>query len=398
MKVLAYQVGETATQAFVLSKDGRVAALRLPAGTGELQRELERFRAATENRLSSNDQAVLKPLRQLYRSVLKPVEPLLHGADRLLILPDGPLHAVPWAALVREQAAQGPPTGRSWQFFVEGKPFAVALSATVWAELKSSRGKLISSWKGEPEASGSRVFPIAAFGDPVFRPALLDPEPPSLTEARLLGAQRRGLNLSPLPFSRLEVEGIARLFPGQVAAFLGSEATEERAKSLPEGTRIVHFATHGLADKRLPMSSGLVLTMPDRKDEHAEDGFLQAWEIFEDVRLNADLVVLSACDGGRGKELGGEGLLSLTRAFQFAGARAVVASLWEVSDEGSADFMMRFYRHLKNGAAAADALRQAQLETIAQIPWVREAHGKRREMSLSKDLVWAAFEVFGDWQ
>ena len=126
MKVLAYQVGETATQVFVLSEDGRVAALRLPGGTGELQRELERFHAAMENGLSSNDQGVLKPLRQLYRSVLQPVEPLLNGADRLLILPDGPLHAVPWAALVREQAP-GLPTGRSWQFFVEGKPFAVAL-------------------------------------------------------------------------------------------------------------------------------------------------------------------------------------------------------------------------------------------------------------------------------
>ena len=202
------------------------------------------------------------------------------------------------------------------------------------------------------------------------------------------------MDLPPLPFSRREVESIARLFPGQVAVFLGPEATEERAKNLPRATRIVHFATHGFADERLPMSSGLVLTTPDRKDENAEDGFLQAWEIFERVRLDADLVVLSACDSGRGKELGGEGLLSLTRAFQFAGARAVVASLWQVPDEGSADLMIRFYRHLRNGAPAADALRQAQLKIVDQA--VRNAQGT--EMDLAKDLVWAAFEVFGDWQ
>jgi CHAT domain-containing protein/tetratricopeptide (TPR) repeat protein len=398
MKVLAYEVGETATHVFVLSENGRVAAFRLPVGAAALQREVERFHAAAENRLFSGGEAALSPLRELYRSILQPVEPLLDGAERVLILPDGPLHAVPWAALIRELTAPDPQTGRNWRFFMEWKPFAVALSATVWAELKSSRGRLTSNSGGEQGALGSRILPMAAFGDPVLRPALLDRESPSLAAARLTGSLRRGLDLSPLPFSRREVESIARLFPGQVATFLGSEATEEHVKSLPRGTRIIHFATHGFADERLPMNSGLVLTTPDRNDELAEDGFLQAWEIFEGVRLEADLVVLSACDSGRGKELGGEGLLSLTRAFQFAGARAVVASLWQVADEGSAELMTRFYRHLKNGEAAADALREAQLEIVAKIPWVRDPHGERQEMDLSKDFVWAAFEVFGDWK
>ena len=98
-----------------------------------------------------------------------------------------------------------------------------------------------------------------------------------------------------------EVEGIAQLFPGQVAAFLGPEATEERAKSLPRQIRIVHFATHGFADERFPLDSGLVLTSPERFDEKRRDGLLQAWEILEGGRLEADLVVLSACesDGAR---------------------------------------------------------------------------------------------------
>ena len=144
------------------------------------------------------------------------------------------------------------------------------------------------------------------------------------------------------------------------------------------------------------MSSGLALTAPDRQDEQTEDGFLQAWEIFERLARDADSAALSACDSGRERSLAAEGLLSLTRAFQFAGARAVVASLWQVADEGSADLMTRFYRHLKDGAAASDALREAQLEILAKSPWDREAHGEIRD--LSKDLVWAAFEVFGDWQ
>jgi len=396
-KVLAYQVGETATQVFVLSTDGSVAAFKLPVGSRELERDLERFHAALGNRLGGY-QAVLSPLRQLHRALLQPVEPLLEGADRLLILPDGPLHAVPWAALVRDRTSQDPLTERNWQFFVEWKPFTVALSATVWAELASWRGRRTSASNGELAALGSPSLPIAAFGDPVLRSVRLDAETSSLAGARLAGALRRGWDFSPLPFSRREVESIARLFPGQVMAFLGAEATEEHAKSLPRSTRIVHFATHGFVDERLPMSSGLVLTIPNRVDENAEDGLLQVWEIFERVRLDADLVVLSACDSGRGRELGGEGLLSLTRAFQFAGARAVVASLWQVSDEGSADLMARFYRHLKSGAAAADALRGAQLARIAETSWVRAPRGERREIDLSKDFVWAAFEVFGDWQ
>jgi CHAT domain-containing protein/Tfp pilus assembly protein PilF len=385
MQIVAYQVGETATHVFVLSRDGRVEAFKLPTGAGEIQRDVERFRAAMENRLLDGGQATLEPLQRLYRSLLKPVEPLLNGAGRLLILPDGPLHAVPWAALVRDLETSGSKEGRSWQFLVEWKPFSVALSATVWAELKSSRGRLTSS------------RPMAAFGDPVFRPAL-ESTPSSLAEARLKGSVHRGLDPSPLPFSRLEVESIAQLFPGQFSLFLGSEATEERVKGLSRDTRIVHFATHGFADERLPMNSGLLLTAPDRRDEGAEDGFLQAWEIFESVRLDADLVVLSACDSGRGKELGGEGLLSLTRAFQFAGARAVIASLWKVADKGSADLMVRFYRKLKNGSPIADALREAQIEAIAGIPWIQSTPGKRTEANLSNEMAWAAFEVFGDWQ
>lgn len=397
MKILAYQVGETSTHVFVLSGNGQVEALRILKGEADLRREVERFRAALENRLLSGSPAALDPLRQLYRSIVQPVEPLLNGAGRLLVLPDGPLHSVPWGALVREPAAQDPEAGRSWQFFAEWKPYAVALSGTVWAELKRSRGRSGPFLKGEQPALGNRVLPIAAFGDPVLRTALLEQVPLPLAGERLAEFRRSGLDLSPLPFTRHEVEAIARLFPGQVAAYLGSEATEERAKSLPVSTRIVHFATHGVADERFPMSSGLVLTAPERMDDRSEDGILQAWEIFERVRLEADLVVLSACDSGRGRELGGEGLLSLTRAFQYAGARAVVASLWQVADEGSADLMVRFYRHLKDGTAPADALRQAQLEVIAGLPWSRSSDGEA-EMDLSKDLVWAAFQVFGDWQ
>ncbi len=396
LKVLAYQVGASTTQVFVLSPDGSVVARSLPEGVDALQRDVARIRAAVENQSPTDRNGALRSLRRLYSALVQPVEPVLASADRLLILPDGPLHALPWAALVRDLPKSDPADGRTWQFLTEWKPFAVALSATVWAELKRSRELPPSPEEPAPAATSSSrpIPPITAFGDPAFGAASLAWEPmPS--GVQMDGARRRGLVLSPLPHSRREVESIGQLFPGRLAAFLGSEATEERAKNLPRATRIVHFATHGFTDERLPMSSGLVLTIPERPHEQAEDGLLQAWEIFESVRLEADLVVLSACDSGRGKDLGGEGLLSLTRAFQFAGARAVVASLWKVPDDGSADFMARFYRHLKSGAAAEEALREAQLERIAELPWLVDEPGKAG-VNFSRNLVWAAFEVFGD--
>src|SRR5207253_11069952 len=114
--------------------------------------------------------------------------------------------------------------------------------------------------------------------------------------------------------------------------YLAAAATEERAKSVSPRARYVHFAAHGYLDERFPLNSGLALTIPEKLVEGQENGLLQAWEIFEQVRLEADLVVLSACQTGLGKEMGGEGLIGLTRALQYAGARSIVASLWSVDD------------------------------------------------------------------
>ena len=108
------------------------------------------------------------------------------------------------------------------------------------------------------------------------------------------------------------------------------QATEERAKTVGKGVRYLHFASHGLLDERFPLNSALALTIPARPAEGQANGLLQAWEIFEQMRIDADLVTLSACETGLGKELGGEGLIGLTRAFQYAGARSVLASLWSV--------------------------------------------------------------------
>ena len=148
--------------------------------------------------------------------------------------------------------------------------------------------------------------------------------------------------------------------------------------------RIVHFATHGLINSEHPELSGLVLSLVD---EHGkpQDGFLRMREIFN-LRLPADLVVLSACQTALGREIKGEGLIGLTRGFMYAGAERVVASLWQVDDQATAQLMRYFYRGmLKEGLRPAAALRAAQLEMSRSSRW-------------PEPYYWAGFVIQGEWQ
>jgi CHAT domain-containing protein len=195
------------------------------------------------------------------------------------------------------------------------------------------------------------------------------------------------------------VEGIAALFPvGHAKIFVGAEATEEEAKKVSKGARILHFAAHARLDDRFPLNSALVLTIPEGFPEDRDNGLLQVWEIFERVRLNADLVVLSACDTGLGEELGGEGLIGLTRAFQYAGARTVMASLWSVQDQATSELMIRFYKHLRAGLTKDRALQAAQQELIRGPIEVTDDKGEKVVKDFSAPYYWAGFQLYGDWQ
>src|SRR5262249_8473521 len=145
-----------------------------------------------------------------------------------------------------------------------------------------------------------------------------------------------------------------------------------------------HFATHGLLNSEHPELSGLVLSLVD-KQGRARDGFVQMHDIY-DLKLNADLVVLSACQTALGKDIRGEGLVGLVRAFMYAGSPGIVASLWRVHDSATAELMRRFYTAmLKQHAGAADALRQAQ-------------DSLRREPRWAAPYYWAGFTFQGEWQ
>ncbi len=311
--------------------------------------------------------------KHLYETLIQPAAKPLATATRVLVIPDGPLHGLPFAALVRGLESKAAGARRDWQYLVEWKPLHVVVSATVYAELRKERQK-----PGAKEPAKTLI----AFGDPTYPVVAAADDEKALErqDAVVRSMVTRGARLTPLPATKSEVTAIAGLYREKAALYVGDAATEERAKSVAKDARYLHFASHGLLDERFPLNSGLALTIPNEMKEGQDNGILQAWEIFERVRIDADLVVLSACETGLGKEMGGEGLVGLTRAFEYAGARSVLASLWSVADETTAALMTHLYGHLKSGKTKDEALREAQLNLIRSTVAIRTQMRKPRRL------------------
>jgi CHAT domain-containing protein/tetratricopeptide (TPR) repeat protein len=315
--------------------------------------------------------------RELSRLILAPAAGAL-TARRLLVVAADALQYVPFASL---PLADGEPLLS--RFEVVGAPSA----------------SVIASLRGDARDAGGGARTLAVFADAVFDPS--DPRlrgvGPAGPTARVasrgeetaqpLDLAWRGLRvgLARLPFSRLEADGITALAPRDTLKAVGFAASRETATSgrLAE-YRIIHFATHGVVNARQPELSGVVLSLFDPRGRR-QDGFLRLHDVYN-LTLAADLVVLSGCQTALGKELRGEGLLGLTRGFMYAGARAVVASLWQVDDESTAELMERTYRGiLKEHRRPSDALRAAQLEMSQDKRW-------------AAPFYWAGFVIQGEWK
>jgi len=200
------------------------------------------------------------------------------------------------------------------------------------------------------------------------------------------GGERRTADFMRLRFSRTEAEQVANLIPAAAAgeAFDFDANRDAVLKADLARFRILHFATHSLVDDERPELSGIVLSLVDRAGRR-QNGFLRLYDIYN-LRLNADLVVLSACRTALGKEIKGEGLIGLTRGFFYAGAPRVLASLWEIDDRTTAAFMRPFYeamfvRHERPAAA----LRSAQIAMWRTKGW-------------DSPYYWAAFVMQGEWK
>jgi CHAT domain-containing protein/Tfp pilus assembly protein PilF len=370
--LLAWSVGRDKGHLFAVSprKKG-VTAVAIAVDEDTLRHRVRRLRSAVQTGIDAADQDHVRTLAtELTKLILPSMSDRISAAERLVLLPDGPLHLLPFAALVN------PATGHEW--LVEAKPISIAPSATVLAELRQRPAR--------PTATQ-----VVAFGDPAYRPI------PQGMETSGPGPAAVGvLELTPLPATRAEVEHLGRLYPQSSRLWLGAEATEERVKGIDASVAIIHLACHGLTDERFPLDSALALAAPGPRSDSRENGLLQAWEIYEDIRIDADLVTLSACETALGKELAGEGLIGLTRAFQFAGARSIVASLWRVADQVTAELVKRFYTHLSTGMSKDQALRHAQLDLIRTPIAVSDDASAR--LDASHPYCWASFELIGDWR
>jgi CHAT domain-containing protein/Tfp pilus assembly protein PilF len=383
--LLSYSIGEKAGYLFILTS-GDFKAVPLALGEADLKEEVEKLNLAIQRGQSGLPLAdsFFNQGKKLYEELVAPAEEILAKGDRILIIPDGPLHSLPFPALVRPKADKA----KQGSFLAEWKSVHTVLSATVFSELKKQR-------KPAVPLQAKRV--LLAFGDPDYPRAEKD-QPIENEEAIARSMRKRGFDLAPLPGTREEVMAIAGLFGPQAEIHVGKEATEERAKAAGRDIPIIHFACHGLLDDLFPLNSGLALSMPAQPLEGQENGLLQAWEIFEQVRIDADLVTLSACDTGSGKEMGGEGLVGLARAFQYAGARSVLASQWKVADAATSELMKRFYAGLKSGMPKDQALQAAQKELIrSRIP-AKDSSGRTVELDASHPFYWAAFQLIGDWK
>lgn len=288
---------------------------------------------------------------------------------RLVIVPDGALHYLPFASLEDPSSATGEPLPAHHELVQ--LPSATALA------LQRSRGK------ERPRAP--RLALVVA--DPVF--AADDLRISGKAPAASSQDGTRGASASDfyrLSSSRREADAIFALGgPEQIRVVSDFQATRSWLLEAPlRDYRILHFATHGVIDSQNPALSSLVLSLRDEQGRPL-DGFLRLHDIYN-LDLNADLVVLSACSTALGREVRGEGMVGLTRGFMNAGAQRVVASLWPVRDRAAAEFMSVFYRDMiREGKAPAAALRNAQLELASQRRW-RDPH------------YWAGFFLTGDWK
>lgn len=308
--------------------------------------------------------ALVEAARELYATLIGPVASRLNGKKELVVIADGILHYVPFAALISGQPPSGSRSLLGQPFLIRRVAIRYAPSASVLAALETRPHVSHTDWS------------LLALGDPRFYLAS--------TSAAPAAELRSSSNEFPhLPHSRAEIHQLAKLYPPSRRLLLSAEsATEARLRASPElkAYRVLHFAVHGLLNETRPELSGLVLS----RDKHSEpgDGLLQSYEVLR-LRLSADLVVLSACESGLGQPVRGEGLLGLTRAFLAAGASSVVASLWRVDDASTARLMVDLHRNLRDPSVnRAEALRRAQIALASSSAW-------------NHPYYWAAFTLTG---
>jgi CHAT domain-containing protein/Tfp pilus assembly protein PilF len=418
--LLEYSLGDDASYLFVVSQTS-ITSHRLPK-RAEIEAAARRVRSllitpqfgATEAKYQAHIKAAGEAgaageaeagywprAAELSRMLLGPVASQL-GRKRLAIVADGALQYIPFAALPAPSPGNDKRrnSGAGWRpLFVEHEIVSLPSASTLATLRRETAGR-------KPAEKSLAVLADPVFTDDDARVRRNASKTRAVEESRSADSDEKNIGFLQMSRSGLET-GVTRAEAAfgrllgtrhEAAAISALVPERERKRALdfvasrttalsPElgQYRILHFATHGMLNSLHPELSGIVLSLVDEAGK-PQDGFLRLQDIYN-LKLPVELVVLSACQTGLGKEIKGEGLIGLTRGFMYAGAPRVVASLWKVDDRATSELMKRFYRGMLGPDALrpADALRKAQLSMWKEKQW-REPY------------YWAAFVLQGEWK
>jgi CHAT domain-containing protein len=296
----------------------------------------------------------------LYQKLVEPIAAYLK--EEIIIIPDGVLGYVPFEVLLTQPVTK-PARLKNYAYWIKDKQISYCYSATLLREVVQKQHA--------PIEEGDNFLAYAPFYD----------------EGEIYASNSRGLttrvyeDLKPLPYSGAEVHGIQQLMGGVVLQ--QEAATEESFIKNASKYRILHLSTHGKANDKVGDYSFLAFT--EQKDT-IENELLYVRDLYN-LQLNADMVVLSACETGIGELQRGEGIISLARGFTYAGAKSIITSLWSVEDESTKDLMILFYQNLKQGMTKDAALRKAKLAFI---------NDKNRNHAQVHPFYWSGFVGIGD--
>ncbi len=367
--VLVYLVTEQRTLLFVLtSKEGvwQIRGFVLPVTKKQLEEDTAWLRERVEQR-----RPVGATLQRLYAALVKPAEKVLSGKRKLIVIPDGPLYAIPFQVLQDENGL----------YLIERFTIAYTPSLTTLWSLQKRKPSATSLARG---IGAGGIRPPQNFGQ--VSPA---PTNDCVSLRNSLKWQWTGIavvnfgsNIEPLPYAREEVRWISELFAqtfpkSSIRVFVDASATKQIATQALKESRWVHFATHAILEPKRPLYSRLIFT-----PLKGQDNLLRAFEVLDLGQTPCEMVVLSACETGLGKALQGEGLIGLVWTFMAAGTKTLVASQWTVNDLSTAHLMRAYYKFLLNGLQPAEAMRRAQISLLSQ----RQFH---------HPYYWAAFVVWG---
>jgi CHAT domain-containing protein/Tfp pilus assembly protein PilF len=401
--LLEYSLGEERSYLWVVSSDAfSVHTLRGRAEIDDLARQTYALlsRPAVSR---ADEERYWNTAARLSEVILGPALSQLTDR-RLIVVADGALRYVPFGALPKSGGHGVRPVPMLVDHEIVILPSASALAVLRNETRDRPRPTRALAVFADPVFSDvdprlepSKQSPTAAPTDsgrianalpsrPVLADRSIDSESAEWQLASIESVRSGGLGFGRLPHTAKEADRIARVVPdGDFLKRVGFDANRETALD-PElsNYRIIHFATHAKFDETDPGLSGLIFSRFDGEGK-TRDGFVRLHDIY-DLRLPAELVVLSACDTALGEEIEGEGIVGIVRGFMYAGSKRVVASLWQVADAATSELMSRFYvEMLSNGLTPSDALRRAQLHIMSQPKW-------------HHPFYWAAFSFQGEWR